>query len=225
MPVLNHHQQLYRIVFEGKFPSKIVVVKNIPFKFILTDKISETNIQSQLSFLEKVVMCKGYSGDKFIKDLPITLFFEILNSYFDFQIGLGKKLFDTMPDFTRSFESRGLWEVYKHSNPGQVLNIEGKLNEFQKRWIMINSSLDRKENIDLIADVFDVLKPWLDKELFAKIEDNEELRRDNIFYDERNLEAMDKEFIAKAERMEKANKKVDTKDDSDLDIITIDDEK
>lgn len=45
---------------------------------------------------------------------------------------------------------------------------------------------EKKERNDLIVDIFDMLKPWLDKELWSHVEKNKP--RENVNWGKSNLE-------------------------------------
>jgi len=216
--------QLRKIIFDGEFPTEIVTVHGIQFQFIFSDKVPSMDISEQVAFLEKnVIGRKEIPGHSFIKELPPIFFYSIVDAYVNFQIGLGKEFFELMRDFTKTPESRGLWAIYKKSKPEHIMTIDGKLNIFQQRWIVANVSLDNEDNARMVFEVFEVLKPWLDKELFAKLQEEKENTRENVFYDENNLERMDKRLREKAKKIavEKAAQK--PVNDNDLDIITIGD--
>ena len=214
--------QLRKIIFDGEFPTEVIAVHNIPFRFTFSDKVPSIDISKQVAFLENVIECKGISGHSFLKALPPIFFYSIVDTYIHFQIRLGKEFFELMEDFIKTPESRGLWAIYKKSRPEHIMTIDEKLNAFQQRWIVVNVSLDNEDTARMVLEVFEVLKPWLDKELFAKVREEEEHTRENVFYDEDNLEAMDKNLRAKAQKImaEKVNKQ---KSVEDPDIIVIGD--
>jgi hypothetical protein len=214
--------QLRKIIFDGEFPTEVVVVHNIPFRFTFSDKVPSIDISKQVAFLENVIECKGIPGHSFLKALPFVFFYSIVDTYVHFQIRLGKEFFELMEDFIKTPESRGLWAIYKKSSPEHIMVIDGKLNAFQQRWIVVNVSLDNEDTARMVLEVFEVLKPWLDKELFAKVREEEEHTRENVFYDEDNLETMDKKLRAKAKKI-MAERAKEQKSVEDPDIITIGD--
>jgi len=211
------HQQLSNIIFEGVFPTKTVSILNVPFEFVLTDQIiPQTKIKEQVSFFSKIISCFGCPGTDFIENLPFVLFYSIANKYVDFQTAWIPKLTKELYEFTQSNQSRGYWLLYKGSKGQYSLpTVNNKLNLFQKYWIIFNQSLDKKDNLDLIANIFESLQPWLDKELFAQIK-QEENSRENVFFDDDKIDA---ELQEKAKKI--AKQKINKVSEDDLDTITL----
>ena len=211
------HQQLNSIIFEGIFPTRTIVVAHVPFEFTLTDlTIPRNGIESQIKIFSKIISCKNISGEQFVKNLPSVLFYLIARAYVDFQSSLMPKLIKELYNFTASTQSRDYWFLYTASKGQYNLpTINNQLNIFQKYWIIFNKSIDKKENMDLLVNVFEALQPWLDKELYAKIQE-ETGARQNVFYNDENI---DKELQEKARKIiQEKNKPV--KDD--LDVVTLD---
>ncbi len=214
--------QLRKIIFDGEFPTKIITVHGVRLQFIFSDKVPSIDISEQVAFLKKTVTnCKGISGHSFIEELPPVFFYAIVDAYVNFQINLGKEFFELMKDFVETPESKGLWAIYKKSNPEHIMVIDKKLNIFQQRWIVSNVSLDNADNARMVFEMFDVLKPWLDKELFVKLQEKEDNARENVFYDENNLEVVDRELREKAKKIVAERTAQKPVNNDDLDIITI----
>lgn len=211
------HQQLSNIIFEGTFPTKVVTITNVPFVFILTDQIiPRKGVNSQVDLFSSVISCAEVSGREFIKDLPSVLFYLIARSYADFQVDTIPQLIKELYEFTKTTQSRDYWLLYKGSKSQYTLPVvNNRLNIFQKYWIIFNQALDRKENIDLITDVFEALQPWLDRELYAKIKEEENTRQ-NAFFDD---DTIDKELQEKARKIVKEK---NNPIEDDLDIVTLD---
>jgi len=214
---------LYKIIFDGIFPSYTIVVKSASFQFIFTDeKIPVDNVEEQLTFFENVVNCWKCEGKEFVRTLPACFFYLIVNAYYDFQLSLGKILFDSVDDFTKLVESRSMWEIYKR-DPGRVMTVSTlkKLNSFQKKWIIVNTQRDREDKSELISDIFDALKPWLDKELYSKIEEGKNQgSRENFFYNDENIDEVDKNIRKKArEVVQKSKQSSCCSSKDDLDIV------
>lgn len=211
-------QQLRNAVVGGVFPSEIVMVKNVPFEFTFTDKdIARCNsLEEQVKFLAGIIKCRNISGTDFLRELPSAYFYPLQSAYTNFQLSTGYSLLEAVKDFVKSPESHGLWATYKHSNPVHVLNIVGdKLNMVQKKWVVLNVEDDTRDKMKLITDIFEIAKPWLDKELYTKIREHEEAMRENAFFDDDKFDAR---LRAKAKKIA-AEQKGAIKNDGDIVVI------
>jgi hypothetical protein len=216
-------QQLRNVLINGKFPSKIVEVKGILFEFICTDDDISlcNNVPAYVEIFSKVIKCKLYNNNivQFI-DLPGAYLRPISNAYFEFQSTTLKILLDSVAEFIKSAESYGLWLTYKHSDASYVLSINNcKLNLIQRRWVALNAVKDADASMKMIADIFDSVKPWLDKELYVKIKESEEGTRENAFF---NDDTYDTKLREKAKRLAGSAQKNNAETESD--IITIEEE-
>lgn len=50
------------------------------------------------------------------------------------------------------------------------------MSNLQFAWCVLNIDRDKEEEREFIFKVIDVLQPWLDKELFAKIKEEEKIQ-------------------------------------------------
>lgn len=211
------HQQLNDIIFEGTFPTKTVVVARVLFEFTLTDlTLPRRGIDFQIELFSNIISCKGVSGKEFIKNLPSVLFYLIASAYAKYQADAIPALIKELYDFTLTQGSRDNWLLYKNSKDQYNLpTVDNKLNIFQKYWIIFNKSLDKKENMDLIVNVFEALQPWLDRELYTKIQEEKDARQ-NVFFNDKEVDR---------QLQEKAKKMIEDKNNpikDDLDIVTLD---
>jgi len=214
--------QLRKIIFEGEFPVESVSVYGIVFDFVFSAVPFPLGFQNQLKFFDTVVTRRKISR-KFISFLPHPFFQEISDMYQSFQLRVGLDLLDTLEDFVKSPESRGLWGVYTHSKPEYIMNIiNDTLNAFQKQWILLNVSLDADDKAVMISNIFEALQPWLDKELYAKVQEEAEgssSTRKNVFYDDvfEDVKLREKAKKLMKEKLEKVPI------ENDPDIITLGD--
>lgn len=214
--------QLRKIIFDSEFPVESISVHEVVFDFIFSDVVLPSDLQERMKFFDDVIMCRKVS-QKFISFLPHVFFQEISIRYQNFQIRIGARLLDTLKGFVKSPESRGLWRLYKNSKPEYVMYIiDDTLNSFQKQWITLNACRDVEDNATMVSNIFGSLQPWLDKELYAKVKEEESFStRENVFYDD---VSEDDRLRAKARKLmeEKRMQKPSVEDDSD--IIILDDE-
>ncbi len=194
-------QQLRNILIDGKFPSTIVKVEGVSFEFTFTDNdiILCNTVIDYIEFLSKVVKCTIHNVP--LIDLPSVYLYPLQTAYSEFQCNILRTLLDAVVEFVESAESQGLWLIYKHSDPSHILSIDCKLNIIQQRWIALNVVNDTKDNMEMIADIFENIKPWLDKELFVKIKEHTDDTRENVFFDD---DSYDAELREKAKQIAKA---------------------
>ena len=210
-------QQLRNVLIDGKFPSETVKVKGISFEFIFTDgdiSLCSTVID-RVKFLSKVVKCAVLDNIVQLTDLPSVYFYPLQTAYFEFQYGTLHALLETVTEFVKSAESRGLWLVYEHSDPSHVLTINCKLNLIQQRWVALNAMNDTKDNMTMITDIFEAAKPWFDKELYAKIKEHTDSMRENAFFDN---DSYDTQLREKARNVV-ARQKIGTETEGDIIIV------
>lgn len=215
--------QLRKIIFDSEFPVESISVHEVVFDFIFSDVVLPLDFQERMKFFDDVIVYRKVA-QKFISSLPHVFFQEISIRYQNFQIRIGASLLDTLKDFVKSPESRGLWRLYKNSKPEYVIHIvDNTLNSFQKQWITLNACRDVEDNATMVSNIFESLQPWLDKELYAKVKEEESFpARENAFYDD---VSEDDRLRAKAKKLmeEKRSQKSSVEDD-DTDIIILDDE-
>lgn len=210
-------QQLRNVLIDGKFPSEIIKVKGVSFEFTFTDSdISFCNtITDCIEFLSKVVKCPVRDNVIPLTDLPSVYFHPLQIAYSEFQYTILNALLEAVVKFTESTESRGLWLTYKHSDSSYVLSINHKLNLIQQRWVALNAMNDTKDNMEMVTDIFEAAKPWLDKELYAKIKEHTEVSRENAFFDD---DLYDKKLREKAKRVA-AQQKNTTETEGDIIMV------
>lgn len=211
-------QRLRNVLIDGTFPSETVTVKGVSFEFTFTDSdISRCNTVSDcIEFLSKVVKCSVRNDVVQLTDLPSVYFYPVQTAYSEFQYTMLSTLLAAVKEFVKSAESYGLWLTYSHSDPSYVLSINRKLNLIQQRWIALNAMNDSKRNTEMVTNIFDAAKPWLDKELYVKMREHSEEMRENVFFDDDTYDAKLRE---KAKQVAAAQQKAAPKTDSDIIVV------
>lgn len=209
--------QLCKIIFDSDFPVESVSVHGIIFDFIFSDVTIPADYQERVKFFDDVIMCRK-TPQKFISLLPHVFFQEISVKYLDFQTRVGSSLLEVLKDFIKSSKSRGLWRLYKNSKPEYVICIvNDALNTFQRQWILLNAYRDVEDDTTMISNIFKMLQPWLDKELYAKIKEEEGSTRENVFFDDASEDTRLREKAKKL--MAEKNQKFSVEDDPDIIIL------
>ena len=209
------YKQIYNALVKAEYPTKEIVVKDVPCTFIFTENTPIVEDLSDLvTFVEQVVITKQN-----IKTLPTNLVSKIFQKYIEYHQEVSEHLATNLREYVKLPESRELWTVFKVTRPELVLTVRGQLNVVQQKWVVLNSLRDREERNELFMEVFKQLRPWLNFELYKAIEDKEKDGRENAFFDD---DEYDRELQEKARKIaaeQKQNQKEVNKED--LDIVYI----
>lgn len=185
--------QLHNCIIYGKPPSQFVDFGEFSVEFFLRHYTGlSPYLTDNILLLEKCVEINNVPGKDAVKCLPEPLFDALLNMYRDFQFRSLHTLTVQMEEYLQSDESRAQWLLAKAAGVSTALTLEsGELNPFQRTWIVRNSLQDKVDHTDLIVQVIDILKPWLDKELYAQVQDRITNTRENVMFAEEDESAVD----------------------------------
>jgi hypothetical protein len=183
---MNQNFQIILNAIEGEYPEYQVDILGIPFIVRIPDiNLSQnTSLEFQISFLEKCVKTPILAGAEFVKELPFLYYVKLWNTLLEKWTKFQEMLDIELEEFIESDFSRSKWIIYKESKDSKLNLVNGTLTELQKRWICANAVEDKKEKHELIVNVIDALKPWLDHEMYFKLKESEKNTRVNAFYDE-----------------------------------------
>lgn len=154
--------------------------------------IDSLSLQEQVRLLSSHV-CYSRAGYQVpVANLSLPLFNKLLQKFIEVQQDFDKHIQKILPQFISEVESRALWKLYKNCPTDTIVERrDGRLNNTQRQWILLNTAEDQKDRVTLIKDVFEMLQPWLDKELYKAIKDKESsdaAERTNVFYDDVEFE-------------------------------------
>ena len=212
-------QQLRNVLIDGKFPSEIVNVEGISCEFTFIDRdISHCNtVVDSIELLTKGIKCTVRGTVVPLTDLPGVYFSPLHAAYSKFQLNTLNALLNNITEFVESAESYGLWLTYTHSDSSCVLSIDHKLNTIQRRWVALNAVRATKNRMEMIGDIFEAAKPWLDKELFKALKEQTDTNtRENAFFDDA---VYDKKLRAKARQMVISQQENNAKTEGDIIIV------
>jgi len=211
------YKQIYNALVKAEYPTKKVVVKDVPCTFIFVENTPAVKDLSDLTdFLEETIVT-----DIDIKSLPTNLVGKIFQKYAEYHQETSERLATNLKKYVKLSESRELWMIFKATRPEYVFTIKGQLNIVQQKWIVLNTLKDREERNELFMEIFKQLRPWLNFELYKAIEDVETNGRENAFFDD---DTFDKELQEKARKIAKEQKQKET-NEKDLDIVYIEKDK
>lgn len=185
--------QLISIITTGVFPVEDVTFLGNLWIFEPSDvDIDSLSLQEQVRLLSSHV-CYSRAGYQVpVANLSLPLFNKLLQKFIEVQQDFDKHIQKILPQFISEVESRALWKLYKNCPTDTIVERrDGRLNNTQRQWILLNTAEDQKDRVTLIKDVFEMLQPWLDKELYKAIKDKESsdaAERTNVFYDDVEFE-------------------------------------
>jgi len=194
-------EEVKKAIFENILPT----IKIKPFKkvdWFLTLRIEEKSFPQTLEecvkLLASVLVIPNKSEEEketFLKSLNCFVVDRIFEKYTKVYNDWIKELNKIVEDIVENdVQSKFLWEVSKSSGIDKVLN-SSKYNNAQLLWIFYNSVRNIKDKnkytTELIKNVFEMLQPWLDKELYARVKESEESTRENVLFDEKTQEYLE----------------------------------
>jgi len=193
--------QVRAAIFENQLPTR----KIRPFKkreWFLTLRVVEKAFPQTLEECVELLTSSLVISNKpeeekefFLRSLNPFVVNTIFEKYLEVYNEWIKSLNDLVKDIvTNDTQSKFAWEISKHTGINKILR-SSKYNNAQLLWIFYNSAKEKKDKSEhitsLIKNVFEMLKPWLDKELFAQMEQTEENRRENVLYEEKTQEYLE----------------------------------
>lgn len=196
-------------IFENRLPTQ----KIKPFKkhewFItlrVVEKAFPQTLEEYVKLLTSSLVISNKSEEEkesFLKSLNLFVVDTIFGKYLEFYNKWIKSLNDLVKDIvTNDTQSKFAWEISKHIGIDKVLH-SAKYNNAQLLWIFYNSAKEKRDKSEhitsLIKNVFETLKPWLDKELYVQMEQTEENRRENVLFEEKTQEYLEESSGDKVE--------------------------
>jgi len=218
-------QILHNIVIDNIYPRKVVYLGGVPFYIQLSpDDID--SFHSKFEYLYKYVSARGidgniYKGKELINSLPVSLARILEYECSIFQDTICTEIMYALENWCNtSPDSQNLWTVFKSTSPELVLVIpdDNKLSIFQQAWVIYNTINDKRDRNTFIGSVLDALYPWLNPEMWSKMQDAQKTRRENWKFDS---DEFDKRLQEKAERI--ANEKLKNIPDEEPDTIELED--
>lgn len=178
--------QLHNFIVYGKPPTQFVDFGEFSVEFFLRHYTGiSPHLSDNITVLEKCVEINGHFGKDVVKHLPEPLFDILLNMYRDFQYKSLHQLVSQMNVYVESDESRSQWLLAKAVGVLNTLSTEhNELNPLQRTWIVRNALQDKVDQTNLIIQTIDILKPWLNTELYNKVQERIANTRENIMFDE-----------------------------------------
>lgn len=177
-----------------------------------------------IKFLFPLIQARGvdgkiYSGEEFLKSLPAPMFFVLFDAYSNFHKETLTKFLGLVERYVESGNSVNLWALFKTVGIDRTLTLHNNsLDILQRTWVLHNVAKDEKDKYTLIHSVFNALKPWLNAEMYAKVQEAENSTRENWLYDD---PATDARLKGQAAAMLKKSRDKEEVSPDDLDIIEI----
>jgi hypothetical protein len=194
-------EQIKSAIFENKMPSKTVR----PFRgmdwtvaFCIVEKDTPDTLEDSVRILsEAIVIPKKTVEEKalFLNSLSAGVIGVLFDKYVDFYQEWIRSLNGIVKDIVEEDkQSKFEWEISKSVGIVKILHTE-EYNSAQMLWIFYNMIREKRDKNDyvvkLIESIFDMLKPWLDKELYVQMEQADTDTRENVLFEEKTKEYLE----------------------------------
>lgn len=203
--------QIKTAIFENTMPSKLVrPVKKLNWNvtFCIVEKSAPKTLEDFVDLLANALNIPKYTPKEnllFLKSLSVNILNILFEKYLDFYEEWIKSLNAIIKDIVENDkQSKFEWELSKSIGIDKILHTVN-YNNAQLLWIFYNTMKEKKDKNDyvikLVDNIFDMLKPWLDKELYYKMEEVEENTRENVLFEEKTQEYVDSLDIIEEEKL------------------------
>ena len=178
-------QEIENAIFNGDLPKKTFNISGISFTFIINEEQVPYILEEWVEFFENCLFITGRDTRPFLLSLPHPIFILLIKYYNKFHKDWLASVENYIEKIMGDPGSKTIWKVCKKVSADKVLKINNnKLNTAQYYWAMHNIHHDESEQSDLITNIFNALKPWLDFDLWKAQSDNDTNTRVNRLYDD-----------------------------------------
>ncbi len=187
MNSLLTRQEIENAIFEGIYPTKIFKSGLLTLIFVISERKFPASLEGWYDFFKHAISVSGLDDSRiFLKTLPVPLFYRLIKDYKDFYINWLKSIAEHISDISADSRSRTTWNVCQKTAINTVIPVYVRLNTAQYFWVAFNAAKDKDEKTQLISDIFDMLKPWLNMELWQHIEKDKDdsSKRINVLEEE-----------------------------------------
>jgi hypothetical protein len=185
-------EQVKASIFDNQLPIKTIK----PFKkldWTISFQIIKTpfpnTLEETVTLLSSALVLPKSQLEKnrFLKSTScfvINVFFE---KYVRFYSEWSKSLNTLVEDIVKNdSQSKFVWALSKNIGIDKALHTS-EFNDAQLLWIFYNSVEEEKNKYldrnKLIESIFEMLKPWLDKDLYLRLQEQEESEHENVLFE------------------------------------------
>ena len=226
MTLLLTTQKIHNVIMQNKFPAMQISLGNFVFTLTCSAEEIPSSFINILDYFEPLILAQDsttriYRGKEFLTKLPASLFLVLLEKYVDFQNKELSYFLSNLTTYVESNESKHAWDIFKSVGVSYIFSNK-PLNILQRQWIQLNINKDRNNSAQLIKNIFEAAKPWLNQELYVKLKEAEENTRTNYQFDDDELDARLQKQAAETIKQRKIEAAAKIKDNvSDDDIIEL----
>lgn len=183
-------KEIEEAIFYGVCPSQIISFPPFKCVFLIVDDliIPPVVITEWLNFFGKTIYIEGITDSRLLlQELPSVVFQKFVEEYVKFYRKWANAILEYVPSIVEDSGSRLRWQIGKSTSFEKVIPVRNQLNMAQYYWAGFNVVKDTSEKTELISSVFDMLKPWLDKDLWKVLEEGKDelpTARVNRLYDQ-----------------------------------------
>lgn len=187
-------EQVKAAIFENQLPTKTIK----PFKKLswsislrIVKAAFPDTLEECVKILASAFIFPNESQEEkelLLKSMSCFVVDILFKKYMQFYADWTKNLNNLVENIVKSdVQSKFVWETSKCVGVDRMLHSSAH-NDAQLLWIFYNLMEEKRDkNIytnKLVEDIFEMLKPWLDKELYVRMKETEESKRENVLFDE-----------------------------------------
>ena len=181
-------QAIEQAIFEGVYPTHTIKISPLTLILVINDRTSlPRNIEDWFNFFENACFIPGFKDSRvFLREIPFDFFEKLVQEYIKLYNNWMLSVLLYMPQIIAGDRSKVAWRVFTKAPVEKVLPIGDRLNAAQYYWVVFNTVEDKRDFSDIVTNLFEAIKPWLNTELWGRMEDakaGKESGRLNRFYD------------------------------------------
>jgi hypothetical protein len=173
-PLLTR-KEIERSIFDDTYPTRIFKIHNLNFIYVISERTFPTTLDGWLSFFNYSLIIPGADNSyDILSKIPLPLFYCLIQGYKFFYQDWFMSISKHILDIVKDSRSRTTWSVCQNTSIDKVIPVHNKLNTAQYFWVALNANTSIEQRNKLIYDVFEMLKPWLNIELWQDIHKNDD---------------------------------------------------
>jgi hypothetical protein len=167
----NINPSIISYPFPFKVLKKISIEYSIPFT--IEDKLSPNYL---ISFISKEI---------FLKKIPFILFPYIVKDFSNNLIAWREYIFYNLKEFCNSDISIINWKIINNGGINFIFK-DNNITSLQKLWVSVHGNIEREFWLKIATDIKESLHPWLNFELWKKLQEKQETVRKNEDYEKQH---------------------------------------
>jgi hypothetical protein len=173
-PLLTR-KEIERSIFDGTYPTRIFKIQNLNFIYVISERTFPTTLDGWLTFFSHAIVIPGVEDSyEILSNLPLHLFYCLIQGYKLFYRDWFESISHHILIIVRDSRSRTTWSVCQHTSIDKVIPVHERLNTAQYFWVALNANTSVEQRNKMIHDIFEMLQPWLNMELWQHLRKNDD---------------------------------------------------